>query len=284
MNKLLGYIWLIRPLNCLMMGFTVIVGATIVDIDTLTIFSKSLTYAFLTGFMLTAASMVLNDYRDIEIDALNEPNRPIPSGLIKPKEALIYAVLLTLIGFITAYLTNIYCFVIAIFAWIIFVTYTMFGKQTGLPGNFLVSICVTIPFIYGSIVTTNTIKLNVLIFAFIVFLSNTGREITKGIVDVKGDKTQQVRTLAVHYGEKKAAITAVIFFLIAVSLTPLPWILNLVSYLYIPLVGITDFGFLISSLSLLRNSSRENTKKVKNVILFFFLIGLLAFLVGAAYK
>jgi 4-hydroxybenzoate polyprenyltransferase len=34
-------------------------------------------------------------------------------------------------------------------------------------------------------------------------LSNTGREITKGIVDVKGDSAESVKTLAVRNGEKK---------------------------------------------------------------------------------
>ena len=46
------------------------------------------------------------------------------------------------------------------------------------------------------------------------FLSNTGREITKGIVDVKGDSAEKVKTLAVRYGEKKAAIVATVFYVL----------------------------------------------------------------------
>jgi len=276
-----------------MMGFAVVVGAALADPNAFSIFWKGLIYGFITGFVLTAASMAINDYYDREVDAINEPSRPIPSGLIKPKEALTFAFILTAIGFATAsanaYLTNIltnifnehFCFSIAVIAWIVFVTYTTIGKRSGLLGNFLVSICVSIPFIYGSYAVAGAIELNVLFFASLVFLSNTGREITKGIVDVKGDKTQNVKTLAVRYGEKTAAIAAALSYLSAVLLSPIPRLLDLVSFWFVPFVAITDFGLVVSSLVLLKDYSRENARKVKNVVLVWFVVGLLAFVVGA---
>lgn len=280
MSKLSGYLRLMRPINCLMMGFAVIVGSVLASSNILNNLWQNLVYGFITGFMLTAASMTINDYFDREIDAINEPNRPIPSGLIKPKEALIFAFLLTAIGFMFAYLTCMFCFAIAIIAWTMFVIYTTFGKRSGLPGNFLVSACVTIPFIYGSVAAINKIELNVLIFVSIVFLSNTGREITKGIVDVQGDKAQNIKTLAVRYGEKTAAVVAALFYLSAVFLSFAPWLLGLVSFWFIPLVAVTDFGLAASSLMLLKNYSRENARKIKNTVLFWFIFGLLAFFVG----
>lgn len=281
MGKLGGYLRLMRPVNCLMMGFAVIVGAALASPNVLSVFWSNLIYGFVTGFMLTAASMTINDYYDREIDAVNEPNRPIPSGLIKPKEALAFAFILTATGFATAYSTNIPCFVIAIIAWTFFVTYTIVGKRSGLPGNFLVSMCVVIPFIYGSYAVDNAIELNVLIFASMVFLSITGREVTKGIVDVKGDEMQGVKTLAVRYGERNAAIAAATFYLLAVLLSPTPWLLNLVSLWFIPLVAITDFGLAASSFMLLKDYSRENARKVKKFVLLWLIVGLLAFFIGA---
>jgi geranylgeranylglycerol-phosphate geranylgeranyltransferase len=250
MGKLGGYLRIVRPVNCLMVGFAVIVGATLVSPNVSSVFWPSLTYGFITGFALAAESMVINDYYDREIDAINEPDRPIPSGLIRPKEALAFAFALTTIGFAAAYLTNISSFVIAILTWIVFVTYTTVGKRSGLPGNFLVSICVAVPFIYGSYTVVNAIELNVLIISAMAFLSNTGREITKGIVDVEGDRTKNIRTLAVRYGEKTAAVVAALFYLSAVLLSPIPWFLNLVSLWFIPLVAITDFGLVASSFML----------------------------------
>jgi geranylgeranylglycerol-phosphate geranylgeranyltransferase len=269
-----------------MMGFAVIVGAVLASPNMLNALWQNLIYGFLTGFMLTAASMAINDYYDREIDAINEPNRPIPSGLIKPKEALAFSLIPTIIGFVAAYLTNtIYplCLVTAIIAWIAFTVYTTFGKRSGLPGNFLVSVCVAIPLVYGSIAIANDVKLNVLIFASMAFLSNTGREITKGIVDVQGDRMQNVKTVAVRYGEKTAAVAAALFYLSAVSLSPIPWLLKLVSFWFIPLVAVTDFGLVASSFMLLKDYSRENAKKVKNTALLWLFFGLLAFFIGTLW-
>jgi len=266
-----------------MMGFAVIVGAALASPNQFGTLWYSLAYGFLTGFMLTAASMVINDYYDREIDAVNEPRRPIPSGLIKPNEALIFAFVLTVVGFTTAYVTSLSCLLIAIIAWTIFIIYTTVGKRSGLLGNLLVSTCVAIPFIYGSVATANEVKLNVLIFVSMVFLSNTGREITKGIVDVQGDRAQNVKTLAVRYSERVAAVAAVGFYLFAVFLSPIPWILGLVSVWFLPLVAITDFGLAASSFMLLRDFSRENARKVKNNVLLWFIFGLLAFVVGALW-
>jgi geranylgeranylglycerol-phosphate geranylgeranyltransferase len=288
MNKIVGFLRLMRPINCFMMGFAVIVGAAIANSKVLANSSINLVYGFSTGFLLTAAAMAINDYYDREIDAINEPHRPIPSGVVKPKEALFFSFLLTALGLAASALTcvitaSVFCFLTALIFWLISVAYATIGKQTGLFGNFLVSACVSAPFIYGSLAVTNSVELNIWIFVFMVFLSNTGREITKGIVDVEGDRARNVKTLAMFFGPQKAAVTAAIFYLLAVALTPLPPMLNLVTFWFIPLVAITDAGLVASSIMLLRDYSRENARKVKNQVLAWFFVGLVAFVVGGLH-
>jgi geranylgeranylglycerol-phosphate geranylgeranyltransferase len=268
-----------------MMGLAVIVGASLVGPSNMSVAWPNLVYGFITGFTLTAAAMAINDYYDRKIDIINEPRRPIPSGLVKPGEALVFALALTTVGLVAAYLTNMrypLCLPIAIVAWIISVGYTTVGKRSGLPGNFLVSLCVSIPFVYGSVAVANMLRLNAILFASIVFLSITGREITKGIVDVQGDKTHDIATLAVRHGEKTAAAVAALFYLSAVALSPAPWLLGIVSFWFIPLVAVTDVGLAASSVMLLRNYSRENSRRIKNSVLLWFIFGLLAFIVGVA--
>lgn len=280
MNRLGGYFHLMRPVNCLMMGFAVIVGAALAGSKTLGNSTPNLVFGFITGFTLTAASMTINDYYDRETDKVNEPSRPIPSGTIKPKEALVFAGILTAVGFVAAYLTNVFCLFAAMLAWMIFTIYTTVGKRSGLPGNFLVSTCVAIPFVYGSLTIASMVSLNVMFFVSMVFLSNTGREITKGIVDVQGDRAQGVKTLAVRYGEKKAAIAAASFYSSAVLLSPVPWFLAIVSPWFLPLVAVIDFGLVRSSVMLAKDHSRENARKIKKNVLFWFVFGLLAFVAG----
>ena len=280
MHKTGGIIHLIRPINCIMMGFAVFVGSILSNPVFASINWINILFGFGTGFMLTAAAMIINDYYDRTIDAINEPSRPIPSGLISTREALLLFFAVSVIGFVFAYLTSVLCLLVAFISWIIVVVYVTVGKKSGLPGNFLVSTCVAIPFIYGSIIVLDIIVASVLIFAFMAFLSNTGREITKGIVDVKGDKAEGVKTIATIFGPKSAAYVAVLFYLMAVFLTPIPIILSLVSIWFIPLIIVTDVAFLVFSFLLLKDYSRKNAKKIKNFILLCFILGLLSFLVG----
>jgi geranylgeranylglycerol-phosphate geranylgeranyltransferase len=280
MGKVSGLIRLMRPINCAMMGFAVFVGAVLADPAFFNVAWLGILFGFITGFMLTAAAMTINDYYDRAIDAINEPSRPIPSGSVSEREALAFVFVLSAVGFVFAYLTSVLCLVVAVFSWVVVVTYVTVGKRSGLPGNFLVSTCVAIPFIYGSIAVLNQVPLSVLLFTLMAFLSNTGREITKGIVDVTGDKAEGIKTLAVRYGEKSAAVAAALFYVSAVTLTPLPPLLNLVSFWFIPLVLVTDVGLLASSTLLLRDYSRENARKIKKLVLLLFVVGLLAYIVG----
>ena len=280
MGILSGFVRLMRPVNCAMMGFAVFVGAVLADPQYFNAEWLGVVYGFVTGFMLTAAAMTINDYYDRVIDAINEPSRPIPSGTVSEKQALGFVFVLSVIGFAFAYLTSYLCLVVAIISWVVVVAYVTIGKRSGLPGNFLVSTCVAIPFIYGSITVLNNVQLSVLLFTLMAFLSNTGREITKGIVDVKGDSAEGIKTLAVRYGEKSAAVVAAIFYVSAVALTPIPPLLNLVSVWFIPIVLVTDIGLVASSALLLKNPSRENARKIKNLILLLFVIGLLAYVFG----
>jgi geranylgeranylglycerol-phosphate geranylgeranyltransferase len=280
MGKARGLVRLMRPVNCVMIGFAVLVGAALAGASFLSSYWLRVVYGFITGFALTAASMVINDYYDRRIDLINEPKRPIPSGLVSPKEALVFASVLTAAGFIFAFINSYQCLAVALISWVFLATYTTAGKRSGLPGNFLVSACVAIPFIYGSVTVVGYVPENVLLFASLAFLSNTGREITKGIVDVVGDKNHGVKTLAVRFGEKKAAITAVLFYVLAIGLSAVPWFLGLVSFWFLPFVSVIDVGLVASSFILLRAPSRENAKKIKNLVLVLFVFGLLAFIFG----
>jgi geranylgeranylglycerol-phosphate geranylgeranyltransferase len=292
MDKLNGFMRLIRPVNCAMMGFAVFVGVILASItpnqpamhQLSSINWLNTLFGFSTGFTFCAAAMVINDYYDRKIDAVNEPQRPIPSGLIKPKEAMMFMATLIIVGFVFSLLVTpfgLLCFVVAAVSLAITSIYLTVGKRSGLPGNFLVSACVAIPFIYGSITAVGTVGLNVLLFASMAFFSNTGREITKGIVDVKGDSLENVRTIAVHYGEKKASLSAAFFYLAAVALTPITWFLGLVSVSFVPLVLVTDVGLVVCSWLLVLDPSREKARKIKNAVLLLFLIGLLAYIFGA---
>jgi len=125
------------------------------------------------------------------------------------------------------------------------------------------------------------VQINVLLFASMAFLANTGREVTKGIVDVKGDSGEGIKTIAVRYGEKNAALAAGAFYLSAVVLTPIPLLFGFVSVFFEPFVLVTDIGLVSCSILLFKDHSRENSRRVKKVALLLFIFGLLAYIFGS---
>lgn len=64
---------------------------------------KAFVCMFLAGPILTGYTQTLNDWEDREIDAINEPYRPIPSGAISPGQVIAQIWVLLLSGIAIAY-------------------------------------------------------------------------------------------------------------------------------------------------------------------------------------
>jgi geranylgeranylglycerol-phosphate geranylgeranyltransferase len=278
MDRLRGFISITRPINSIMMGLAIIVGVLITG-GYSKVSIPILILSWFTGFSLSSAAMVINDYFDREIDLVNEPTRPIPSGAVKPLEAIVYSLALSAAGIIAASLTNPIVLIVAAASWCIMMAYSVWGKKTGFPGNLLVSICIALPFLYGGILSSR-IEASIL-FSILAFLTNTGREITKGIVDIEGDRLRGVNTLAVSFGAEIASQVASVFYISGALASILPIILNQTSIWYIPPVIVTDVGLLFGTYSLLRDPSRETSRKVKIQTLYWMLFGLIAFAAGS---
>jgi len=268
-----------RPVNSVMLGLAIIVGAAVTGGASILGEPLPLLYAFITGWALTGASMAVNDYYDRDIDAVNEPGRPIPSGRVAPSEALSLTAVLSLIGLSASYLVSYQAFAVAGFGWVLMMMYSAWGKRTGFPGNLMVSTCIALPFIYGGVLKGNLVVS--FYFGFIAFLSNTGREVAKGIVDVEGDRNVGVMTVAVSRGAETASRVAATFFIMAVAASVIPVFLGLVSLWYVPFVAATDLGLAHGAISLVREPSRENSRRVKNRVLYLMLVGLIGFAAGS---
>lgn len=278
-----GLVRLMRPVNSLMVGFAVIIGAVIGGGADLLGSPFSLVLAFVTGFALTGGAMAINDYYDREIDAVNEPDRPIPSGAVKPREALMLFFLLTALGLASSWGTGLGGLIIAASAWFVAVIYSTVGKRTGLPGNLMVSSCIALPFVYGGVTVGGSALEASLLFTVIAFLANTGREVTKGIVDAEGDRSSGVATVAVSRGPQAAARLSALCYVSSVVFSLIPPYLGLVSLWYVPFVAVTDVGLLYLSLSLVRDPGRENSRRVKNLVRMLMVSGLIGFLAGSLF-
>ena len=70
--------------------------------------------AGLTGALLNAASNGINQYYDLDIDRINKPDRPIPSGRMSMSQAMTFAWILYIVCFILGWLVNPIYFIVVL--------------------------------------------------------------------------------------------------------------------------------------------------------------------------
>lgn len=269
---------LIRPTNSLMMGIAVIIGEIAVLGRVPSLFEMAL--GFSVSFFLTASSMAMNDYVDLEIDRVNQPDRPLPSGALSKAAAIIISAMAGAIGIISAFPFRESALFLAALTFVTSALYNLYGKKTGIWGNLMVSYCVAMPFLYGGIVVLGTFNVTSVTFFLLAFLANTGREVTKGIADTEGDKLRGIRTVALVMGEKAAASVSALFYLAAVAITPLPYLFGQLGLAYALMVVPVDVGFAYSSYRIIKESSRDSALQVKTQVRYWMILALIAFLAG----
>ena len=270
-----AYIEILRIPNLLLMGIGVIFGGFIA-LKTY-MFSQDLGLAALSAALLTAAANVMNDIRDLEIDKINRPERPIPSGRISVRVAwTLYAILLS-VGILLSGVVSIECFIIAILAAILSYIYNRWFKRTGIWGNMIVSSLVSLPFIYGATAVGRGGNLFISSLSTAAFFATLGREILKGIADIKGDRAKGIRTVAVRYGRKVAGLLVLVFFVIAVMDSWLPIVYEPIGIKYVSFIIITDIGFLISGLRIFLKPDPLRALREKKVVLLWMLTAMLAY-------
>jgi geranylgeranylglycerol-phosphate geranylgeranyltransferase len=278
-KKLRALLRLTRPPNAILMYIAVIAG--IVLSDSKSFQPSKLALALITAYGLCGSSMGFNDYFDREVDRVNAPWRPIPSGAVLASEAAAFSAALGALGLASSTLISIQCLAVASLAYAASLVYNAWLKRSGLPGNLIVSVVVAAPFIYGSVLSDGYISPRLATFILPVFLSNLGREVIKGVSDVEGDSLRGVKSIARIMGPRFAARLGASLYMAAVAVSPLPYMLGLVSWIYIPIVAAADAGFAYSAYSISRDYSRENTLKVKSMTLIWMLLGLIAFIAGS---
>ena len=240
----------------------------------------------LVTILLIAGCFALNDYADVEVDRINQRfDRPLVTGEISERFVLISSTFMLTIGMLAAILLGLMPFTIA-GVWLIFgILYDFKLKEWGFIGNLYIATSYAAPWFYGSLLfysRSTAVLVAVGSLSLIAFIAGLGREILKGIMDIKGDPLRNVKTVALTYGTQKAAYIAAILIFGAIALTPLPLLYSFEgSWSYLILVSITNILLIKSCLALLKNQSYETAKKTRNNTLIAFIIGALAFLGGA---
>lgn len=263
---------ILRPFNCLMAGAAAIIGLLIAGGFDAEMSAK----IFLAVFLITGAGNAVNDYYDREIDAVNRPNRPIPSGRISPRGAAAYSLLLFAFGCIFAGLVNQLCLAIALFNSLLLFFYARNLKATPLAGNLCVAYLTGSTFLFGGAAFgVEGIEANI-VPAGLSFLATMSREIAKDIEDMEGDRQGGAKTLPILAGEKISAALAAAFSLAGIALSFLPSF----GTAYLVIVAVADI-FLLSSVWKIAKGDASGSQKALKLGMA---VALAAFLAAALAK
>ena len=265
-SKLRVHLELLRPFTLLapiivsssvMIASLVYSGTTNLSFPSLllTIMVASICFALLNG-----ASNVLNQATDWKEDALSKPYRPIPKGVITPREAyttslILYTVAL-LLSLAVHLLFSCFIFIIACFS----ITYSLPPRMKKF--LFLNQLWVALPRGFFAMIASWSVFGNPfaplpLAMGCIAALFLFGGTATKDVLDAEADRTVGTKTLMNVYGIKITALFSLIVMLSAFGIiVPLVYF-QVINEAFLPLVFLGFFTIIIGWLML------KNPKKTK---------------------
>ena len=249
----------------LLMGVLIAAGTGILD------HWMPIAWASLAVFTFIAGGNSLNDYTDRNVDKLAHPERPLPSGRMTPKQVLNISIACFLISFFASLALNLESTIIVILAIVLMLTYEVRLKKDALTGNLEIALLTGMLFLLGGAIVGMMER--TYIIALLAFLAILGREIIKDIEDMEGDFDRL--TLPKKIGARNAGYLASAFFLIAVGLSPLPYLDGIFGIWYLGGVLFADATFIYCSIVHFRNPT-----KGQKMAKYGMLLALLAFLVG----
>jgi geranylgeranylglycerol-phosphate geranylgeranyltransferase len=222
-QKSIAMIQLIRPELPTAAGICVVVGQVIAlgELPPLSMVGLG----FLLGFFLSSSAMIFNDYFDLEVDRINAPQRPLPSGRLSPSEAIAFGGITAVIALAIALVINPLAFVLSLVTWLLGFLYNWKLKAAGLWGNLIVAASVAMTFIMGGVSVGQAANPLLWLFGLIAFIFDLAEEIAGDAMDIEGDQKRSSKSIAILYGKMTALRISSLLFGVMIVLTffPIMW-------------------------------------------------------------
>jgi chlorophyll/bacteriochlorophyll a synthase len=164
----------------------------------------------LCGPLVCGTSQACNDWYDRHVDAINEPNRPIPSGRIPGRWGLYIAIIWSALSLLVAYTLGVWVFYATIVGLAVAWAYSappLRLKLNGWWGNSAVGLCYEgLPWFTAAAAMLMTKPPNeVIILALLYSVGAHGIMTLNDFKAVEGDRQMGIGSLPVRLGEATAA-------------------------------------------------------------------------------
>ncbi len=269
-----------RPFNSFMTGLGVLFAVLVYTNYSLPPIHVLL-IGFLTGFLGSASSMLINDYIDRFVDAVNKPWKPIPSGRVKPSSVFWSSLIVMTLAIIINIPIGFTALIIASIYVIVGYMYSFLRRYWW--SHFIVSFSTTGPIVYGYVVAGAPASLLGLMacFSLTIFFINSGREILKAIMDVEGDKKYGYITIPIRYGVGRARLLMIMMGLVGSVLGIATGIAGYAGAYYLVLITIAAIVYMYALIKAYRYiGRREILEKSRKHTIRAMLLGLIAFLLS----
>jgi len=158
-------------------------------------------------FLILGGGNALNDYFDWQIDAVNKPGRPIPSGRVARAGAGRFAALLFAGGLAASLALPVAALALAGLNAGLLILYAGRSKKMLVLANALVAWMTASVFLFAAAIL-GRLGLPVASLAASAFFIMMTREILKDIEDVEGDRRAGAATIPIRWGAGRARIAA----------------------------------------------------------------------------
>ena len=196
----------------------------------------SLALAMLALYFVLSAAYVLNDYCDIRFDAVNRPQRPLPSRRVSPQTALAASGVLFVLGLALASFCGWHFFLLLTLVAMGLAAYDVSSKRLGLLKPVAVALLTTslYPLAFTLTDVVETPRLRVLwIHPVWLFATTLGYEMLKDVRDVRGDALIAGQQSTERRAGRAFLLSARAILLAASLLTLLPYALGYCKSVYL---------------------------------------------------
>ncbi|MDC0835067.1 chlorophyll synthase ChlG [Leptolyngbya valderiana BDU 20041] len=208
---------LMKPITWIPLIWGVVCGAASSGSYTWTLENVLMAAAcmLLSGPLMTGYTQTLNDFYDREIDAINEPYRPIPSGAISVPQVVTQILVLLVAGFALAYGLDVWAenefptittvAVVGAFLAYIYSAPPLKLKQNGWLGNYALGASyITLPWCAGHALF-GELNITIVVLTMFYSLAGLGIAIVNDFKSVEGDRQLGLKSLPVMFGIMPAA-------------------------------------------------------------------------------
>jgi chlorophyll synthase len=169
--------------------------------------------ALMSGPILCGLSQVINEYCDRHVDAINEPQRPIPSGRVTFRQVYVTIAVLTVVSIGLSLVFNMSVVYLTILGMILAVVYSaepFRAKKLGWIGNAIVAVSYEgLPWLAGHMAFAPMTQ-GSFVLAMLYSVGAHGIMTINDFKSIEGDRMMGIKSIPAQMGADWAAMSAVI--------------------------------------------------------------------------